>query len=161
MTDTHHPEQALAQFYQETILRHSTQPVGFRATIDATHQNEQYNPVCGDRVVMRFRVAGDLIEAAAFDGAACAICLASASMLCQHATGQHIGFVTATHDWLQGALSAKGPQQAGDAGGSAGEGKTDGQDSLQALLGVRRYPSRIQCAMLPWTAAVKALAGKV
>jgi len=30
---------------------------------------------------------------------------------------------------------------------------------LKALLGVRRYPSRIKCAMLPWIAAVKALAG--
>ena len=133
----------LASFYQETILRHSAEPVGYHASIEATHKNEQYNPLCGDRVTLSFRVRGHEIEAAAFDGAACAICMASASMLCAHAPGQNVDAVHATHDWLQQALS--------------GTNRTEGPEYLQALLGVRRYPSRIKCAMLPWTAAIKAL----
>jgi nitrogen fixation NifU-like protein len=140
-----HAERELADFYRETVLRHSVEPVGFQADILATHENEQYNPLCGDRVLLRFQVAGDKIEAAAFDGAACAICMASASLLCEDAAGKKVSHVHATHDWLQKALK--------------GKEETQGPQSLQALLGVRRYPSRIKCAMLPWIAAVKALGG--
>jgi nitrogen fixation NifU-like protein len=138
-------ERELADFYRETVLRHSVEPVGFQADIQATHENEQYNPLCGDRILLRFQVVGDEIEAAAFDGAACAICLASASLLCEEAPGKKVHHVHATHDWLQKALK--------------GKEETQGPESLQALLGVRRYPSRIKCAMLPWIAAVKALGG--
>jgi nitrogen fixation NifU-like protein len=137
-------DRELAEFYRETILRHSVNPVGFQASINATHQNEQYNPLCGDRIRLSFQVRGDEIEAAAFDGAACAICMASASLLCAEASGQHIDHIKTTHDWLQHALT------------SAEE--TPGPERLRALLGVRSYPSRIKCALLPWTAAVKALA---
>jgi len=138
-------ERELAEFYRETVLRHSVEPVGFQAEIEATHENEQYNPLCGDRVSMRFQVEGDEIRAAAFDGAACAICMASASMLCAEATGKNISRIQAIYEWLQKAL--KGSDEAA------------GPESLHALLGVRRYPSRIKCALLPWVAAVKALAG--
>ena len=134
----------LAEFYRETVLRHSVEPVGFHEEIEATHENEQYNPLCGDRVLMRFQVEGDEIKAAAFDGAACAICMASASMLCAEATGKKVSRIQAIHDWLQKALR--------------GSDDTAGPESLMALLGVRRYPSRIKCALLPWVAAVKALA---
>jgi len=138
-------ERDLAEFYRETVLRHSVEPVGFRVDIEATHENEQYNPLCGDRVLMRFQVDGDEIKTAAFDGAACAICMASASMLCAEASGQKVSGIRAMHDWLQKTLK--------------GSDETGGPESLQALLGVRRYPSRIKCALLPWIAAVKALAG--
>jgi nitrogen fixation NifU-like protein len=136
-------ERELAEFYRETIMRHSLEPVGFQAHIEATHENEQYNPLCGDRVTIRFQVRGDEIEAAAFDGAACAICLASASLVCAEAPGHSLDFVRSTHDWLQQALKGKQAEA--------------GPKALQALLGVRRYPSRIKCAMLPWIAAIKAL----
>ncbi len=136
-------DRELAEFYRETILRHSVDPVGFQASIDATHQNEQYNPLCGDRIILRFQVRGDEIEAAAFDGAACAICMASASLLCAEAGGQHVNHIRTTHEWLAHALTSAE--------------KTPGPERLQALLGVRRYPSRIKCALLPWVAAVKAL----
>ena len=136
-------ERELAEFYRETILRHSVEPVGFQAPIDATHENEQYNPLCGDRVTVRFQVHGDEIKAAAFDGAACAICMASASLLCEHAAGKRLGFIRTTHDWLQQAL--KGIETAA------------GPEALKALLAVRRYPSRVKCVMLPWIAALKAL----
>jgi len=138
-------ERELADFYRETILRHSVEPVGFRTEIDATHENEQYNPLCGDRVSVRLSVEGDEIKAAAFDGAACAICMASASMLCEEVAGKHRSCVHTTHDWLEKALK--------------GTGDEAGPESVRALLGVRKYPSRIKCAMLPWIAAVKALAG--
>ena len=58
----------LATLYRETILRHATEPVGFGTEIDATHQCEKYNPLCGDRIEMHLRIEDATIEAAAFTG---------------------------------------------------------------------------------------------
>lgn len=142
--DSEHPGGGPAEFYRETVLRHSVSPTGFRRAIEATHEGECYNPLCGDRVTVRFRVEDGRIGAAAFDGEACAICLASASMLCAHAPGRTVRELGATRDWLKGLLD--------------GRERTDGDPELLALAGVRRYPSRIRCALLPWEAAEKALA---
>ena len=70
----------LGRLYQDTIRRHAAQPVGRGEEIGATHRHELFNAQCGDRVEVKLRMAGDTIEAAAFDGEGCAICMASASL---------------------------------------------------------------------------------
>jgi len=135
----------LASFYRETILRHTANPVGFRSSIAATHSHELYNPLCGDRVRVDFELKDGQIEAVAFDGESCGICMASASILCACTRGHPITEVRKRHDWLEKALV------------SAEQPDANPAEPLQALLGVRRYPSRIKCALLPWQAALKAL----
>ena len=132
-----------AEFYRETVLRHSVEPVGFHKAIDVTHEAERYNPLCGDRVTVKFHVEENVIEDAAFEGEACAICLASASLLCAHAPGLSPAELAHTGQQLGALLD----------GQDAGEVSAD----LRSLAGVRRYPSRIRCALLPWEAAGKAL----
>jgi len=134
---------ALADLYREAVVSHAAAPVGFQQEITPTHRFECYNPLCGDRIEMQFRVAAEVIEAAAFDGEACAICMASASMLCEAMPGENTSQIAIQQNWLSDALknSVADP----------------GLESLQALLAVRRYPSRIRCALLPWEAAVKAV----
>jgi len=160
----------LARLYREAIRRHAAHPVGYRQPIEATHRHDEYNPLCGDRVEIRLRVAGDTVAAAAFDGEACAICMASASLLCSLAPGRTITGLRQLNDSLQEALDgAVGARLARDrdavgAGlaGDRGQGPLLQQDlpqELEPLLGVRPYPSRIRCATLPWTAAVVALSG--
>ncbi len=134
---------ALANLYRDAVVGHAVEPVGYRQEIAATHRCELYNPLCGDKVEMQFRMAGETIEAAAFDGEACAICMASASMLCEAAPQKSCIEINEQHRLLIAALKDK-------------QGKP-GLDSLQALLAVRRYPARVRCALLPWEAAVKAL----
>jgi len=134
---------ALANLYREAVINHAVEPVGYRQDIHATHRCELYNPLCGDRVELQFRLLNDLIEAAAFDGESCAICMASASMLCEAAPGKSPADVGEQHRLLEAALKDKQ--------------STPGLESLQALLAVRRYPARIRCALLPWEAAVNAL----
>jgi nitrogen fixation NifU-like protein len=133
----------LSKLYQDAIRQHAADPVGFRQQIDATHQNEVYNPQCGDRILVQLRIIDDTVEAAAFEGEACAICLASASLLCETTTGKSTGHLEALHDLLCAALED--------------DHDTDGLDALQPLLGVKPYPSRIRCATLPWSAARGAL----
>jgi len=133
----------LSRLYRETIMHHAHHPVGFRKAIQATHQNEQFNPLCGDRILVLLEVDGEVVKDAAFDGEACAICKASASILCEQAPGQPVEELAETQHWLATALE--------------GEETSARHEALQPLLGVRRYPSRIRCALLPWEAMVKAL----
>jgi len=133
----------LSRLYREVILQHSSQPVGFHKTIRETCRNEQFNPLCGDRIVIMLQVDEGMIQDAAFDGESCAICTASASLLCELVPGGSLEDFGKTRNWLERALVSND--------------EADGPQSLQALLGVRRYPSRIKCVTLPWTAAVKAL----
>lgn len=137
------PPASLLDLYRETVLNHTIDPVGFRQDIDATHTNEQYNPLCGDRVELKFRVADEIIEAAAFDGESCAICMASASLLCSEVAGTGVSNFHATREWLQQKLNGETP---------GGE-----HAALEPLLGVKSYPARIKCALLPWTAGSEAL----
>lgn len=134
---------ALANLYRDAVIEHAVEPVGFRQEIAVTHRHELYNPLCGDKVEMQFELAGETILAAAFDGEACAICMASASMLCEAAPQKTVREIQQQNDLLIAALKDKQSKP--------------GLESLQALLAVRRYPARVRCALLPWEAAVKAL----
>ena len=129
--------------YRDAIRKHAAQPVGFRRPIDATHQHEADNPLCGDRILIQLRIVHGELEAAAFDGEACAICMASASMLCETLPGHPVSYLENQHDQLQAALT-------GDSGSSV-------MEALVPLLGVKPYPARIRCATLPWSAARSAL----
>jgi nitrogen fixation NifU-like protein len=147
------PAEDLSRLYRETIMRHAREPVGYRQAIGCTHRHEEHNPQCGDRVVMKFRIVEEQIEAAAFEGEACAICMASASMLCEELAGGSVGKLVEMHGELLLALGAEGP------GAESESPRPAATAQLSALLGVRKYPSRIRCATLPWTAALRALSG--
>jgi len=133
----------LSRLYRDTILHHAQHPVGFKKVIQETHRNEQFNPLCGDRILILLEVDGETVNDAAFEGEACAICKASASLLCEGAPGRSVSSMLKTRQWLDSALH--------------GLEDPAGIESLQPLLGVRRYPSRIRCALLPWDALAEAL----
>lgn len=134
---------ALKRLYRDAIREHAAQPVGYRANIEATHRHEEYNALCGDRIEIQLRVRGEQVEQAAFEGEACAICMASASILCQEAAGKPLARLLELQRELQAALESEPPQPVNEA--------------LKPLLGVRPYPSRIRCATLPWSAAARAV----
>ena len=119
-------------------MHHAREPVGFRKSITITHQNEQFNALCGDRIRLMLQVVDDQVADAAFEGESCAICTASASMLCELAPGLTAAQLERQRQWLSAALASGEPSA--------------GQPSLSALLGVRAFPSRIKCALLPWEA---------
>lgn len=165
MNESRHSSSELAQLYRDAIKRHAAEPVGYRVPIAATHRHAEYNPLCGDRVEIALQLRQDCIEAAAFDGEACAICVASASLLCSLAPGQTVPEFWQMGDALRHALGeAVGARLARDRAQSAllqqqhaTHAEPGIQEELHPLLGVRPYPSRIRCATLPWIAAQRAL----
>ncbi len=92
---------------------------------------------------MALKLSAGMIEDIAFDGEACTICLASASLLCEIAPGRAVDHFRELHARLAAALN--------------GRAELDASHPLAPLLGVRPYPSRIRCATLPWEAAEKAM----
>jgi nitrogen fixation protein NifU and related proteins len=79
-----------AGLYSDVIRERWRRP-RFRGELPgATASAEDVNPLCGDRVRVMVRLAGDIVEAARFTGDSCAICTASADVLTEmihgHAT---------------------------------------------------------------------------
>ena len=140
----------LSELYREVILRNAVNPVGHEVTIDTTHSAERNNPLCGDHITINLQVQDKLVRAAAFSGEACAICLASASLLCEHVPG------------LQGEALAEalsGFTEGLDADGLPTDENHPCPEYLAPMLGVRDFPARVACATLPWETAIAALVG--
>jgi nitrogen fixation NifU-like protein len=138
----------LADLYQEIILDHNKRPRNYREMPECTCQAEGLNPLCGDEVKVFVRVENGQLSDVAFQGQGCAISRASASMM----TGKTKGRSTEEARALSGRVRDMlvGPE--------AGPARELGD--LAALSGVRKFPARIKCAMLPWHTLEAALDGR-
>lgn len=140
---------ALDALYKDVILDHHDCPRGYGKLEDATFQHEGFNPLCGDHVELAARIGpapDHLVEKIRFEGKGCAICMASASILMEEAEGRTqasvLQMIQDFRDLMQGKKEAE--DFAGDAA---------------ALVGVRAFPVRIKCALLPWTTLKEAFEG--
>jgi len=135
---------SIDSLYQDILLDHQQDPRNFGEMNDANRKFEGFNPVCGDRVVVYLKVNGEQIEEAKFTGEGCSICMASASMMTEEiqkkSTSQVLNQVQDFRKHMQG---------------EATETKFDGD--LKALDGVKRFPVRMKCAILPWTTLKEAI----
>ena len=128
----------LSDLYQEVILDHNRRPRNFHALADASHTAEGYNPLCGDRLTLYLRLAGDTIEDLAFEGAGCAISKASASMMTDALKGRSVAEANALFERFHRMVTTPPDQPVEDMG------------KLSSLAGVREFPVRVKCASLAW-----------
>ena len=67
--------------------------------------------MCGDRIRVELRIHESTIEAAGFTADACALCIASASVLTEHARGMTLSDAAAIDGaWINGALEGEPPK---------------------------------------------------
>jgi nitrogen fixation NifU-like protein len=143
----------LRELYQEQIRDHSKKPRNFRKVGESTCHADGRNPLCGDHVTIYVALDGDQVKDVAFEGAGCAICTASASMMTEALKGKTRADAEALfekfhHLLTDGEIPSEGP----------------GLGKLEVFAGVREYPVRIKCATLPWhtfNAALKDLSEPV
>ena len=133
--------------YREVVLEHYREPSG-REPIDAPDvTGEGINPSCGDELDLALRVdESGRIVALQVESRGCAISVASGSIL---------------HDLVDGVTPAEARRVlAGVRETLTGAGLPDEPDlgDFDALEGVRDFPVRIKCALLPWTTLEEALA---
>ena len=135
----------LLQLYQDVVLAHNRRPRNYRVVEPATHAAVGHNPLCGDTVDLRLEVRDGVIHAVGFQGEACAIATASASILTATLEGRSVDDARAVMAAFREALHGAGGELPGD---------------LDALQGVRRFPGRLRCAELAWGALESALDGE-
>ena len=138
----------IRDLYRQVLLDHSRQPQNYRV-IDRGASAEGCNPLCGDRVTVYVKVDGDVIRDASFRGSACAIVMASASLMTERVKGLTVADATVLRESLERMIATPVGAQVADLGG------------LTVLAGVRMFPSRIKCATLPWAALRDALRCRV
>ena len=132
--------------YQQLVLEHKRSPRCFGTLATATHEARGRNPQCGDDVRVQLRLDGDTLGDIRFDGRGCAICIASASMMSEAVRGHPVAEVRALQQRFRAVLTGQAEPAEADLG------------KLVSLDAVRRYPSRIKCALLGWHALMHALA---
>ena len=79
--------------YSPTILDHFKNPRNRGVLPSPTVSQEGSNPLCGDRVRIELTLDGDVVTDARFTANACAICVASSSMLTELVRGAALGDV--------------------------------------------------------------------
>jgi nitrogen fixation NifU-like protein len=135
----------IEELYQEVILDHSRRPRNFGELPDAAVRVHGDNPACGDEIhlAVKFDSAGGL-EQIKFTGRGCAISQASASLMTMKLKGKSraetIDMLRAFHDLVTNN-GGEAPKALGD---------------LRVMRGVRNFPQRVKCAMLPWRAVEQA-----
>ena len=74
--------------YRRIVLEHFRRPRNRGPLPSANRSADGANPLCGDRIRVQLLVADDVIVDARFTADACALCIASASLLTEHLRGQ-------------------------------------------------------------------------
>ncbi len=137
--------------YQELILEHSKHPqhAGLREPFDV--EVHHVNTSCGDEVTLRVDLDGDgpqaVVRDVSYDSLGCSISVAGASVLAEQVTGQTVTRAVEIFSAMRRMLTSRG-QDGGDE-----EMIGDGV----AFAGVAKYPARVKCALLAWTAFTDAL----
>lgn len=144
----------LRDLYQDVVMDRGRKPRHQRRleAFDATARGD--NPMCGDRVQIWIKYAGDgTIADAGFEARGCAISIASADLMVEAVTGgapESARRLSAAFEQL--ARTGVCPE--------CELAVRDGLEQLKPLSGVHAYPSRVKCATLPWRALIAAVDGE-
>jgi nitrogen fixation NifU-like protein len=147
----------MEQLYQQVILDHSKHPTG-KGLVELLEgigaESHQVNPTCGDEVTMRVSFAGDesspTISQLTWDGQGCSISQASVSVLTQLVEGKTVEEAEQIAEIFRELMDTRG-KGFGESD-EAAEAKEDALGDATAFTGVSKFPARIKCALLGWSA---------
>jgi nitrogen fixation NifU-like protein len=128
----------LNELYRDVILDHNKRPRNFGRLDPADAIAQGHNPLCGDRLDVSVRLAGDRLLDLKFEGKGCAISVASASLMSEAVKGRTRAEIADLFDVVHATLTEHGYAPPPDLG------------KLAALSGVREFPARVKCASLCW-----------
>ena len=130
----------MRQLYQEVILDHNRKPRNFGTIPDSNRHADGHNPLCGDHIKLSMNVQDDKIDSIAFEGEACAICKASASMMTGAVKGKAVQEAETLVEEFRGMAT----------GTLDPDNQANHLGKLKVFAGVKDLPSRVKCAILPW-----------
>src|SRR5438128_3879371 len=124
---------------REIILDHYQNPRNHGRLANPTLANRGHNPLCGDEIELSVAIEDDSIREIAFTGRGCSISQASASMMTERVKGHALTEAEEVVQQFTRQMADRKPPPA------------ELNDELDALQGVKKYPARVKCALLPWT----------
>ncbi|HOA89717.1 MAG TPA: SUF system NifU family Fe-S cluster assembly protein [Propioniciclava tarda] len=134
--------------YQEIILDHykAKHHAGLRDPYEAevTH----VNPSCGDEIMLRVHLDGDTVADVSYDAVGCSISQASTSVMSDLVIGKTVDEGMALAASFSEMMHSRGEI-------------TPDEDVLEdavAFVGVAKFPARVKCALLGWSAWKDAVA---
>ncbi len=139
------PTDGTDNLYKDIILDHYRNPRNARPLAEPDATCEGNNPLCGDQVVVQVKLRRGRVEDITVQSRGCSISRASGSIMTKAVKGTLVSETLALYRRFSDAVQGSGPRLSG-----AGD--------LEALQGVRKFPGRTQCALLPWTTLERALA---
>jgi nitrogen fixation NifU-like protein len=137
------------EMYQEIILDHyrAKHFSGLRDPYQA--EVHHVNPSCGDEVTLRVHLTGGKIDDVSYDGQGCSISQASTSVMAGLVRDKSIDETLGLHDEFLAMMQSQGSVES--LGRNADELEDDLEDGI-AFLGVAKFPARVKCALLGWSA---------
>jgi nitrogen fixation NifU-like protein len=135
--------------YRETILDHYHNPRNQGQLENPTVEVEGVNPLCGDELTLYLDIDNDKVNNVAIKGKGCSINTASASMMSEAIKGESIEEAHKIINLFKEMMLSKEDMAA----------MPDDLEELEALRGVRNYPVRIKCALLPWNTLLEGING--
>ena len=110
----------MAALYSEILLDHFRHPRNYGSLDAPDISNEQFNPLCGDRIRLELKFEQSRVSEARFKGDGCAISTAAASLLTEMVINEDIAQLADFPD-----------------------------EQLISALESNIQPARLQCALLP------------
>ena len=136
------PFEEVDDLYRDVILDHYRSPRNNGRLESPDITSDEYNPICGDRVVLDLSINEGRIADAAFTGEGCSITQASASMMTELLTGLTPAEARRLWETFEHMMD----------GDEAAASDLQGRGDVHSLSAVRRFPVRIKCALLAWKA---------
>lgn len=137
----------LSELYQQVILDHSRKPRHFHVLEGANRSAQGHNPLCGDHFTVFLKLEGGVIQDISFQGSGCAISKASASMMTDVLKGKTVAEAEKMFTQYQQMVTTGSPHD-------------EELGKLFVFAGVRQFPMRVKCAILPWHAMMAGLKGQ-
>jgi len=132
----------IEDLYQEIILDHykAKHHSGLREPYEA--EVHHVNPSCGDEVTLRVHVADGVVTDVSYEARGCSISQASSSVMTDLVIGKPVDDGLGLHDEFLSMMQGQG----------AYEPDEERLEDAIAFAGVARFPVRVKCALLGWSA---------
>ena len=130
------------ELYQTIILDHYREKhhAGLREPYEV--EVHHVNPSCGDELTLRVHLDGDTIADISYLGEGCSISQASTSVMTDLLIGGTTAHALELHDMFLEMMQSQGRIEPDE----------DVFEDAIAFAGVSKFPARVKCALLGWSA---------
>lgn len=128
--------------YQEIILDHykAKHHSGLREPYEA--EVHHVNPSCGDELTLRVHVRDGVVSDVSYQAQGCSISQASSSVMTDLVIGKPVSEGLGLHDEFLAMMQGQGAYEADE----------EQLEDAIAFAGVAKFPVRVKCALLGWSA---------